>query len=52
MDVLAEQLRPKADAAFRSGDYHQAAELYQKIRPRLSDSGLKKLALAKKRCGL
>jgi hypothetical protein len=49
LDVLAGQLRPKADAAFRSGDYRQAAELYEKIRPRLSASELKKLALAKQR---
>jgi hypothetical protein len=49
LDVLASQLRPKADAAFRSGDYRQAAALYEKIQPRLSASELKKLALAKQR---
>jgi hypothetical protein len=51
LDVLASQLRPKADAAFRSADYRQAVELYEKIRPRLSASELKKLALAKQRVG-
>jgi hypothetical protein len=51
LDVLAGQLRPKADAAFRSGDYHQAAEFYERIRPRLSATELKKLALAKERAG-
>jgi hypothetical protein len=49
LDVLASQLRPKADAAFRSGDYREAAALYEKILPRLSPSELKKLALAKER---
>jgi hypothetical protein len=52
LDVLAKQLRPKADTAFRSGDYRQAAELYEKIRPRLSATELKKLELAKERAGL
>ena len=51
LDVLAKQLRPKADAAFRSSDYRQAAELYEKIRPRLSVAELKKLELAKERAG-
>ena len=52
LDVLAKQLRPKADTAFRSGDYRQAAELYEKIRPRLSAAEVKKLELAKERAGL
>ena len=52
LDVLAEQIRPNADAAFRSGDYRRAAELYEKIRPRLSAEEIKKLALAKARAGL
>ncbi|HSD22470.1 MAG TPA: hypothetical protein VLC54_20640 [Anaeromyxobacter sp.] len=52
LDVLAGQLRPKADAAFRGGDYRQAADLYERIRPRLSAAELKKLALAKERAGL
>lgn len=49
LDVLARQLRPKAEVAFRAGDYRQAAELYERIRPRLSGTELKKLALAKER---
>jgi hypothetical protein len=52
LDVLAGQLRPKAAAAFRSGDYREAALLYEKIRSRLSAAELKKLALAKERAGL
>lgn len=51
LDVLAGQLRPKAEAAFRSGDYRQAADLYERIRARLSAAELKKLALAKERAG-
>lgn len=51
LDVLAGQLRPKAEAAFRSGDYRQAADFYERIRPRLSAAELKKLALAKERAG-
>jgi len=49
LDVLAAQMRPKAEAAFRSGDYRQAAELYERIRPALSASELKRLALAQAR---
>jgi hypothetical protein len=52
LEVLAEQLRPKADAAFRSGNYRQAADLYEKILSRLSAAELKKLALARRRAGL
>lgn len=52
LDVLAGQLRPKADAAFRSGGYREAAELYERILPRLSAAELKRLAIAKKRAGL
>jgi hypothetical protein len=52
LDVLAEQLRPKAEAAFRDGDYRQAASLYEKIRARLSSVELKKLALARERAEL
>jgi hypothetical protein len=49
LDVLASQLRPQAEAAFRSGNYRQAADIYQRIRPRLCAAELKKLALAKER---
>ncbi|MFN8589401.1 MAG: hypothetical protein U0704_16540 [Candidatus Eisenbacteria bacterium] len=52
LDVLAGQLRPKAAAAFRSGDYRQAADLYERIHARLTAVELKKLALAKDRAGL
>jgi len=51
LDVLEGQVRPKAEAAFRDGDYRQAAELYEKIRARLSATELKKLALARERAG-
>lgn len=49
LDVLARQLRPKAQAAFQKGNYREAAELYERIRPRLSAVEEKKLALAKER---
>jgi len=49
LDVLEAQVRPKAEAAFQDGDYRQAAELYEKIRARLSATELKKLALARER---
>lgn len=52
LDVLARQVRPKADTAFREGDYRRAAELYEKIRARLSAVELKKLAFARERAGL
>lgn len=49
LDVLAEQTRPKAEAAFREGKYREAAALYEKIAPRLGPAELKKLAVARKR---
>lgn len=52
IDVLARQLRPKAQAAFQQGNYREAAELYERIRPRLSTAEEKRLALAKERSGL
>lgn len=52
IDVLARQLRPKAQAAFQQGNYREAAELYERIRPRLSTAEEKKLVLAKERGGL
>lgn len=48
-DVLAAQLRPQAEEAFRRGDYEQAAELYSRIRERLSPAEAKKLSLAQER---
>ncbi len=49
LDVLARQIRPKAEAAFRAGRYREAAELYAKIGPRLSPTEQKKLEAARKR---
>jgi hypothetical protein len=49
LDVLEQQLRPKADEAFRLGRYQEAAELFERIEPRLSPAELKKLAIAKDR---
>lgn len=49
LDVLADQLRPQADEAFRRGDYSKAAELYERIRSRLSPAEIKKLTLAEDR---
>jgi len=52
LDVLEGQVRPKAEAAFRTGDYAEAATLYEKIRPRLSATELKKLALSRERAAV
>ncbi len=49
LDVLARQIRPKAEAAFRGGRYQEAAELYEKIAARLSPAEKAKLAVARKR---
>jgi len=49
LDVLAEQVRPKAEAAFRRGEYGEAFELYKKITSRLTASERKKLEIARKR---
>lgn len=49
LDVLAEQLRPQADEAFRRRDYSTAADLYSRIRERLSPAEIKKLSLAEVR---
>jgi hypothetical protein len=49
LDVLAGQLRPRAEAAFRQGRYAEAADIYERIRPRLSPAEVKKLELAKRR---
>lgn len=48
-DVRCEQVRPKAEAAFREGRYREAAELYREIRAGLSPAEIKKLAIAEKR---
>ncbi len=49
LDVLTRQLRPQADEAFHRKDYSTAAELYSRIRERLSPAELKKLNLSEER---
>ena len=49
LDVLAVQIRPQAEDAFRRGNYAQAAELYGRIRECLSPAEAKKLSLAQDR---
>lgn len=46
---IANSVRPRAEAAFRSGRYEAAAELYSLIREVLTPSELKKLDLALRR---
>lgn len=49
LDVLAEQTRPKAAAAFQEGRYREAADLYEKIIRRLTPAEQKKLAVARRK---
>ena len=49
LDVLERQTRPRAAAAFLEGRYREAAELYERIAPRLSAAEQAKLAAARKR---
>ena len=49
MDFLEQQLRPKAEAAFREGHYKEAAELYGRMHERLSPAEIKKLNISRKR---
>jgi hypothetical protein len=49
ISVLARQVRPRADHAFRTGDYATAAELLSRIEPSLSPSEREKLRLARAR---
>ena len=49
LDVLAEQVRPKAEAAFREGRYRDAAELYEGISARLNVVEQAKFVAARKR---
>jgi hypothetical protein len=49
MDVLAQQIRPKAETAFREGRYQDAAELYGRIRERLTQTEIRKLDVARQR---
>ena len=48
-DVMARQVRPKANEAFRLGKYREAAEFYKRIESCLSPAEIKKLALAEER---
>ncbi|HMV12472.1 MAG TPA: hypothetical protein PJ996_05910, partial [Nitrosomonas sp.] len=50
LEVLARQLRPKANQAFRQKDYVKAVELYSQFRGCLSLAEIKKLSIAKERC--
>lgn len=52
LDVLARQVRPSAEDAFRRGDYATAAKLYAQIRSRLSPAEIKKLAFSEERIKL
>jgi len=52
LDVLAEQLRPQAEEAFRRKNYVAAVELYSQIRARLSSSEKTKLKIAEERMEL
>lgn len=46
LDVLAKQVRPRAEDAFRRGDYATAVKLYAQIRSLLSPAEIKKLAFS------
>ncbi|MDR1285325.1 MAG: hypothetical protein LBJ88_03895 [Campylobacteraceae bacterium] len=50
LNVLASQLRPEAENAFRCKDYLTAVELYERIYECLSPSEIKKVNFAKKQC--
>ena len=49
LQSLANDVRPKADAAFRDAKYREAAELYSQIYDVLKPSELQRLELAKRR---
>lgn len=51
LDMLAGQLRPKAEEAFRCGDYISAADLYGRIRTRLSPAEMNKLTISEEHTG-
>lgn len=50
LEVLARQLRPNADKAFRQKDYAKAVELYSQFKECLSPVEIKKLRIAEERC--
>lgn len=49
LEVLAGQVRPEANDAFRKGDYKTAVRLYSKIKPHLSAAETKKMIIAQER---
>jgi hypothetical protein len=49
LNRLARQLRPKAEEAFRRGDYAVAVDFYGRIRECLSSAEMKKLIFAEER---
>lgn len=49
LEVLAGNVRPQAEEAFRRGDYALAVELYSQIKECLSPAELKKLSMAERR---
>src|SRR5262245_36937985 len=48
-EVRAQQIRPKAEAAFREGRYREAIGLYEEIAPKLTPTELKKLSIARRK---
>ena len=49
LDVREQQVRPRAEEAFRQGDYALAVTLYESIRPRLTPAEEKKIDYANHR---
>ncbi|MEV8521426.1 hypothetical protein ABZR86_16645 [Dyella marensis] len=49
LDVLAEQVRPMAESAFKRKEYSEVVELYGKILPRLTAAELKRLDISRVR---
>jgi hypothetical protein len=49
LEVLAAQVRPKAEAAFRERRYRDAVDLYDRIAPCLTPAERMKLELARSR---
>ena len=49
LEVLASQMRPKAEEAFRKGDYVNAVNFYKKFEKQLTNVEIRKLAMAQER---
>jgi len=49
VDVRVSQTKPKADDAFRHGEYQEAARLYAQIEDALSETEKSKLAIARRK---